>query len=151
GWQRAAAIACLVFDSIPAVGIVTCGNYDSAGGGTATHEIGNSRRRTRPICQPDRSACRGDNFRQTPCDPVGRIAMVITNNYTLSRVFSAHDVARNRLRNNPCVREREVLGNDAAPAVGAELDRAHFNQPCEYMLGREKETAALAGEDAGRI
>src|SRR6516162_11049196 len=55
--------------------------------------------------------------------------MVVTDHYTFARVFSTHDVTRNRMGDEPRVLKREVLTDHPAPAIGTEFDRGHC---CEY-------------------
>ena len=48
--------------------------------------------------------------------------MVVADDDALARIFAAHDVTGDGLCHNPRVRERKILGDDAAPAIGAECD-----------------------------
>ena len=109
-------------------GIVAGGDLNSAGGAALAHEQrkrgsgARLRRRARPECRSrkqlrrrrarnvrSRSACRSRPARR-------------------ARLFGAHHVARDGVRDFADVLVREILGDDAAPAVGAKFDCAHGKQ-----------------------
>ena len=52
--------------------------------------------------------------------------MVITNDDALARVLATHHIARNRVRHDARIPESKIFRDDAAPAIGSELDRGHF-------------------------
>src|SRR2546429_7372665 len=60
--KRAAAVARLVFDSIPAVGIVTRGDDDATGGLAVPHQKRNCRRGARLVRKPYRCSRSADDF-----------------------------------------------------------------------------------------
>jgi len=51
--------------------------------------------------------------------------MIETDDDPFASVLAADDVARNGLRDGARIGEREIVGNDAAPAVCTELYRRH--------------------------
>src|SRR5258708_5472565 len=52
--------------------------------------------------------------------------MVVPDDDALRSILAAHDVACYALRHNPRIREREILGDHAAPAIGSERNRSHI-------------------------
>ena len=61
----------------------------------------------------------------SPRHRIGRVAMVVADDYALSRIFSANHVARYRFRYDTSVCERKIFGDNAAPTVGSKLDPRH--------------------------
>jgi hypothetical protein len=51
--------------------------------------------------------------------------VVIADEHAFARVFATHDVARDGVRDDSGIRKSKILGDDAAPAVGAEANRSH--------------------------
>ena len=69
--------------------------------------------------------------------------MVVADQHAFARVFAAHDIARNRVRHNARVRNREIFGDDAAPAIGSKFNRLHSN--CEYTRRSKSAEDGQAG------
>src|SRR5579863_832467 len=63
-----------------------------------------------------------------PCHGVGCVAMVVADDHAFARIFAAHYMTRDCLGHRARVCKRKILGNDAAPSVGAEFDCRHFGK-----------------------
>src|SRR5712692_2564680 len=126
GRQRAASIAGFVLDAIPAIGIVTGSDDDAAGGVALANEQGDSRRGARLVGEPDGSAGGADGFRHCGRETIGGEAMVVADKHAFARVFAAHNIARDGVSDDASVRKGKIFGDDAAPAVGAETNRTHW-------------------------
>jgi hypothetical protein len=71
--------------------------------------------------------------------------VIVTDDHTFSRVFTAHDVARNRFSHPARIRKGKIFGNNAAPAIGAKLYCRHFR--LSIREARKEETAGLARQN----
>ena len=125
--KRAAAVARLVFDSIPAVGIVTRGDDDATGGLAVPHQKRNCRRGARLVRKPYRCSGSADDFSNGSRHAIRGIAVVIADDHPPARVFAEDHIARNRMRHDPRVCERKIFRDDAAPSVRAKCNlRDHW-------------------------
>ncbi len=52
--------------------------------------------------------------------------MVVADDHAFSRVLATHDVPRDGMSDKARVRIGKILGDHAAPPVGAESERSHF-------------------------
>ncbi len=60
--------------------------------------------------------------------------MVVADDDALARVLGAHDVTCDGLRHDARIRESKILRDDAAPAIGSELDRGHECREKVYAM-----------------
>ncbi len=125
GRQRAAAVAGFVLDAVPLVRIVAGGDDDAAGGRALAHQKRNCGSRARLVGQPDGRASGADDIRDGGGDAVRSKAVIVADQDAFARVFVAHDVAGDSVGDDARVREGEILGDDAAPAVRAKANRVH--------------------------
>ena len=124
--KGAAAVTGFVFDTVPAIRIVTCGNDDAACSVAFAHKLRNGWGWARFIAKQDRRAGGADNFGDDMGDGIGRIAMIEADDDAFACVFPANDVTRDGLRDGTRVGESEILGDDAAPSVSAKFDIRHW-------------------------
>ena len=123
GGRRRTSVTRLQFHSVPAIRIVARRDLDSAGGASLPHEQGNRGRRTRLGRKPDGRAGGSDRFGSDARETLGGKPRVVADDDARARFLGANHVARDRVRDRADVFVREILGDDAAPAVGAELYR----------------------------
>jgi hypothetical protein len=120
--KRAAAVARLVFNSIPTVGIVTRSDDDAAGGFVVPHQKRNCRRRARLVRKPYWCSGSADDFSNGSCHAIRGVAVVITDDQALARVLAANHIAHNRMRHDPRVGERKILRDNPAPTIRAKCN-----------------------------
>ena len=77
------------------------------------------------IGEPDGSAGGADGIRDSRCDAVGSEPVVIADQHAFAGIFAAHDVARDRVRDDTRVCEGKILRYNAAPAIRAEANGSH--------------------------
>src|ERR1700758_5472352 len=63
---------------------------------------------------------------------IGRVTVIVTDDYTLARVLAANHIARDGVGDDARIRESEVLRDNAAPSVRAEFDRRHRKTVGKY-------------------
>ena len=68
-------------------------------------------------------------------DGIGREAVVVADQHALARVFGANHVARDGVGYDARVRESEIFGDDAAPAVGAKFDGRDIGRVSVWSCG----------------
>src|ERR1700732_588617 len=78
--------------------------------------------------KPDVRARRRDRFSGYAGEALRPKARVVANEHSLSRFFRAHHVARDCMRPFRDVFMREIFRDNAAPAVGPELNLAHGSE-----------------------
>jgi len=61
----------------------------------------------------------------TAADMVRGKPVIVADQHAFAGVFTAHDVARDGVRDNAGVREREILRDNAPPPVGPKANRIH--------------------------
>ena len=142
--KRAAAVAGLVLDAVPAIRIVACGDDDAAGRAAMPHKIGNRRRGTGLVREPHGSSGGADHFGDCGGNAICGIAMVVADEHALACVLIAHHIPRNRVRYSARIRERKVLRDYPAPAIGPEFDRSHRKLRKVYAKREVCQTAGLA-------
>ncbi len=125
GGKRAAAVPGFVLDAVPLIGVVTCGNDDSSGGSAFADELRDGGRWAGLVAEQDRSAGGAYDFSDEARDSVRGVTMIVADDGAFARVFLANDVARDGFGHDARVGKREIFGDDAAPAVSAELNRGH--------------------------
>jgi hypothetical protein len=125
GGQRTASITGFVLDAIPTIGIVAGGDDQTTGGFSLADEEGDRGRWARLISDPDGRSGGADGIREGRGDVVGSKPMVVTDQHALAGIFAAHDVARDRVRDDACIGESEILGDDAAPAIRSKANGSH--------------------------
>ena len=69
--------------------------------------------------------------------------MVVPDEQSFTCVFVAHRIARDGLGHDAGIGKRKILGDYAAPPVGAEFDGSH--DPRLYAKGEKLQQAALDG------
>jgi len=124
-WEGAAAVAGFVLDAVPAGGIVTRGNDEAAGGFALTNEQRDCGSGAGFVGEPDGRAGGANGFGDGGGDGVGTETVVVADEHAFASVFAADDVAGDGVRHDARVRVGEIVGDDAAPAVGTEFDRSH--------------------------
>src|SRR5438105_788379 len=72
--------------------------------------------------------------------------MVVADDHTLTSIFPAHHISRDRFRYDACVGEREVFGDDASPAVRAKFNRTHASEYTRGSTGRNSRIGLLKGK-----
>src|ERR1700684_4370911 len=123
--ERAAAVAGFVLDAVPVGGIVAGGDDEAAGGFALTNEERDRGSGARLVGEPDGRAGGADRFGDSGGDRVGGEAVVVADDHAFAGVFTADDVASDGVRDDARVRVSEIVGDDAAPTVGAEFDPSH--------------------------
>ena len=124
-WKRAATVAGFVLDAVPAIRIVAGGDNDAAGGVTLAHELRDGGRGARLVAKQNGRTRGADNSGDDMGHGVRSVAMIEADDDTFARIFAANDVTRDGLCDGARVGKSEIVGNDAAPAVRAELDGRH--------------------------
>ena len=82
-----------------------------------------------------------DGFGDGCGDAVGGVAVVVADEDALARVFAADHVAGDGGGDGARVREGKIFGDDAAPSVGAKLNRNH----CIRVYARRPSRQRLGG------
>ena len=101
------------------------GDDEAAGGVALADEKRNCGSGARLVGEPDGRAGGADDFGDGGSDAIGSEAVIVADQDALARVFAADDVASDGVGDDARVREGEILGDDAAPAVGSEANRSH--------------------------
>jgi hypothetical protein len=123
--ECAAAVAGFVLDAVPAGGIVAGSDDEAAGGFALADEQRDRGSGAGLVGEPDGSAGGADRLRDGCCDCVGAETVVVADEDAFSRVFTANDVTRDGVRDDARVCVGEIVGDDAAPTVGAKFNRSH--------------------------
>ena len=130
--QRRASVARLEFHAVPFVRIVARGDHDPARRAALPHQQRKRRRRARLLRDPHRHPGHRDHFRRRARKPLGAEARVVPDEHARLGFFRAHHVPRDRARHLAHIRKREILGDYAAPAIGAKFNCAHSSDSiCE--------------------
>ena len=122
GGLARAAVPALVFHAVPLRGIVRGGDHDAAGGAALAHREAERRRGRDGVGQFDANARGRNDFGAGACKCLRAEARVVADADSLVRIFLRVNVGGDGLGGDAHVRESKVVGDDAAPSVGAEFD-----------------------------
>src|SRR4029077_142655 len=124
-WRRRAPKLGLELHSIPVPGIVAGGNHHSTCRALLFYGQRDGGRRRVVVRELYWDTCIRDDF----CHQAGKSrrpeARVITDYYALTGVFVLEHVRSDRTRHSAYVLKGVIIGDDAAPTVGTELDLGH--------------------------
>ena len=127
GGLARAAIPALVLDAVPLRGVVRGGDHDAAGCAALAHAAAERRRGRDGVGEQDGNAGGRDDFSAGAGKILRAEARVVADaeafgRIFLGRAFAGVDVGGDGLSGGADIREGEVVGDEAAPAVGAEFD-----------------------------
>ena len=131
GGRGGAAKLSFELHSVPVPRIVAGGDHHSARSALVFHRIGHGRGGRVIVGQLHRNACGGNHLRSHLRRALRGEARVIADDYSALRVLVFQYVGSDRARDPAHVVEREVVGDDAAPAVGSEFDFLSHGSQCQ--------------------
>ena len=101
------------------------GDHEAASRSALPHKQRNCRCRTGLVRQKNGSAAGGNQLGDGGSDAVRGEAMIVADDDALARVLAAYHVTGDGLGYHACVREGEVFGDNAAPAISSKSNRSH--------------------------
>ncbi len=127
GGLAGAAVPGFVLDAVPLRGIVRGGDHDAAGSAAFAHAVAQSRGGRDVVGKRNGNAGGRDDFSAGAGKGFGAEAGVVADAEALGGVFlggtsCGMDVGGDGFGGGADVGKGEVVGDDTAPAVGAELD-----------------------------
>src|SRR5258706_14755556 len=118
---------------MPVKGIVGGSNHAAARRAKFLDVVRNRGSRSVGVSEQHRNSCASKHLRNHPSGAIGSEARIVADDDAARVVFILEDVASDRARNAPDIIESKVVGNEAAPAVGAEFNLCHWRR---WSFGR---------------
>jgi hypothetical protein len=122
GWRGRSAECAFEFDTVPVPGIVARRDHDPASGSGLFDGERNGRSGRVIVGKTHGNARGGENLSGDACAILRGKASVIADNDAVLRVLVLKNVRGDRAGDAAHVVEGEVVGDNAAPSVGAEFD-----------------------------